>query len=215
VSVATGDAEVGLRPVVATCQMSWRPTQMLLALYVRDAFDIRARGLEIPRLTPAVQRSTLVATIPDSAARLASQWYLWWRETLDASDPGDTGRQDWSVLYGDGNHPELSAALDLVFGGAAKWLADRATLWEALRRDGYWGSRTPWHPTVVGARRFRGAPRLVVYFAVVPFDGYFARKLRESLYLVSWDFALDKDGFAAWAVPILRDRVDLASDGLG
>ena len=66
----------------------------------------------------------------------------------------------------------------------------------------------------MSAEWFRSAPRVVVHVAVVPFEGLFARKLRESLYVVSRDLAADGEEFAVWASPILRLRVEQEVAGL-
>lgn len=207
-------AETSLQPVIATCQLAWRPTQLLLALFVRDAFSIPTRGIELPRLVPAVHAADNAPKTPQARERLAEQWYLWWRETLDAIDLSDRSRMDWSVLYGDGDHPELSTALDAVYAQAVSWLAEQTSAWDSLRENGFWGSRTPSHPTEVGPRWIRNPPKSTIHVAIVRFEGMFARQLRDSLFVVSWDLAIDKDAFDAWIRPILRAKVNAAIDGL-
>jgi hypothetical protein len=117
------------------------------------------------------------------------------------------------VLFGNGDHPELSEALEVVLGPASSWLSDLRRQWEALRHSEHLlpGDSPRW-PIATGPWT-RPGKRTIVRIAIFPTETQFTRQLTESVFATSWELALDKDAFDQWMRPILEERVHTAVDG--
>jgi hypothetical protein len=203
-----------------------QPQSLLLALYVRDASDLRAQtDPEIPALEPAIP---VEKAQPAIAGIASGQWTRWWQDLLEGGgfwpegkDPSHLSRmrddpQIQKLFYWPSRHlppefvglsdtPQLRALLRLHHDAARVWIEARhlefATTSSARERG-------PLESEIVRSveRTFGHTARpFELDIRVLPIKGVHAWRLTPRRALISFSLFRDAVSYGEWLRPIVEE----------